>query len=146
VNGALSESGLTSVAAELVVVPIDYRDPLELTSFGLCVPDDATIVGIEFNVRRNADSGLAQDAAVRLLKDGVAVGVDHRSADSWPMTLTYTTYGGPADTWGAGLTAADLRASGFGLALAPRYIGTAGNDRAHVDSVQARVYFVVPCD
>jgi hypothetical protein len=40
---------------------------------------------------------------------------------------------------------ADIRATGFGLSIAPRYTSTVGNDRAYIDSVRAVVFFTPAC-
>ncbi len=38
-----------------------------------------------------------------------------------------------------------LTAAGFGIAITPRYLASAGNDHADVDSVAATVYYTTPC-
>lgn len=144
---ALSESGTTIQAAELTLVAINYDDPIVLTDFDVTLPSSATIRGIQFEVRRNADGGFAEDDTVQLVVNGVPVGANHAQSGPWPMTLSYARYGGADDAWGVALTPADLAASGFGISVAPRYTGpTAGNDRAHVDSVHLLVYYATPCE
>jgi hypothetical protein len=145
-NGALSESNDPNNAATLVLVASGYDDALVLTDFALPIPDDASILGIEFKIRRNADYGLAVDKSVRVLKNGSSVGFDARQTGAWPTTLTYATYGGPNDLWGTTWSPADLRASGFGVSIAAHYTDTAGNDRAHVDSVRVTIYYAARCD
>jgi hypothetical protein len=145
VAGALSESGTTDNAAALVLVQTSYDDALVVTDFGIPVPDGATIQGVQFSVRREATSGLAVDESVQILKNGAPVGLEHRLTGAWPTTLTYATYGGPTDTWGVSWTAADIRAAGFGLSIAPRYTSSFGNERAYVDSVRAVVFFTPAC-
>jgi hypothetical protein len=123
VNGALSETGTTANAATLVLVSIPYDDPLVVTNFGISIPDEATVTGISFRVRRASDSGEAVDSIVQVLHGGVAAGTNHDQSEAWPGSLTYTTYGGASDLWGVSWTAADLRSSGFGLSIAPAYTG-----------------------
>jgi hypothetical protein len=88
---------------------------------------------------------MAVDDSVRVLRVRMPVGADRRQSVPWPTALAYARYGGPTDVWGTTWTAADFRDSGFGISVAPRFVGTAGNDRAHVDSVRATVYFTLPC-
>ena len=47
----------------------------------------------------------------------------------------------PIDLWGTTWTAATIDASGFGVALTPMYLMSAGNDRAYVDFIRATVYY-----
>ncbi len=144
-KGALSQSGSTMNAAMLILVDLDYHDALVVSDFKLDLPNDAVITGIQFKVRRSADTGAAADDAVRILKNGIPVGADRGQPGSWPMTLTWATFGDAYDTWGESWTPADVRASGFGLSIAPRYDATAGNDRAHIDSIRATVFYAAPC-
>jgi hypothetical protein len=147
VSSALSESAMTTNAAELTLVMIDYRDALVATDFGIDVPDGATILGVQFRVRRNADDGFAVDDAIRVMKDGLPVGTDHHQSASWPKTLAYTTYGGPADSWDVDWQPADFSSTGFGISIAPRYTSpTDGNDRAHIESVRATVFYTDSCN
>ena len=92
-------------------------------------------------MRRNSLDEHAVDDSVHILKNGVAVGPDRSKTARWPAELAYASYGGPSDTWGQTWTAADLQATGFGIAIAARYTETAGNDRAYVDFVRAQVYY-----
>jgi hypothetical protein len=143
---ALSASDAETNAAEVVLVDTPYHDALVLTHFGLSVPDGAAVVGIQFDVQRNSDEGETVDVAVQVLQNGAPAGTDHSQTGSWPSSLTYTTYGGRSDTWGVSLTPADVRSSGFGLLIAPKITATKGNDRAHIDSVRATVYYADRCD
>ena len=139
---ALSMSGTMMDAAEITLSSGNVTDALLLSSFGLSVPDGAIIRGIAVDIRRSSDSGLVVDGLIQLLQNGAVAGTNHAKTGSWPMTLTYETYGGPGDTWGLTLTAADLRASDFGLSISPRYTDVSGNDRGYVDAVRATVFYV----
>jgi hypothetical protein len=146
VEGALSESGTTTNAAQLILVDIPYDDPLLLTNFGVSIPDHAAITGIQFKVRRATLDGNAVDGAVQILRSGSPIGTNHAQSSAWPAALTYAEYGGAYDTWGATLAVADVRSAGFGISIAPKYTGpSAGNERAYVDSVRATVFYTTPC-
>ena len=141
-NLALSELDMTSSAATLTMVATSYFDSLVVTNFGLSVPDGATIQGIQFDVRRATMFGEGEDKSIQVVQNGAQVGTNHRqTGTAWPTTLTYVTYGGATDTWGASWTAADVRAAGFGIAITPQYTAMAGNDPAYVDSVRVTVYY-----
>jgi hypothetical protein len=133
-------------AAEVVLVGTPYRDALLLTDFALTVPEDATVVGIQFDLQRSSEQGEAADFSVQVLRNGAPVGADRSQPGAWPATFTPTTYGGRSDAWGMSWIPADVRSAGFGLAIAPKFTATKGNDRAHVDSVRATVYYTQRCD
>jgi hypothetical protein len=131
----------------LTLVTIDYLDALVLTGFNVQIPENATITGVQFQIRRNADDGFAVDDSVRILRDGAPVGVNRARNAAWSRNLAYVTYGGMNDTWGVEWMPADFRSAGFGISMAPRYTGlTAGNDRAHVDSARVTVFYASPCE
>jgi hypothetical protein len=147
VSGALSASGTTANAAELILVDIPYDDPLVLTNFGFSIDDDVTITGIRFQVDRASLAGDAVDDTVRILRDGQPVGTDRAQPAPWPGSLSQASYGGAYDLWGASWTAADLRSDGFGISITPKYTGpSAGNERAYIDSVRATIYYTTTCD
>jgi hypothetical protein len=104
------------------------------------------VVGIQLDVRRGAEEGEVVDEAVHLVRNGTAAGVDRSNQGNWPMTLEDVTYGGPTDTWGTSWTPTDLNSPMFGLSIAPRLTVKTGNDRAHIDSVHATVFYVGHCD
>jgi hypothetical protein len=143
---ALSSSDAETGAAEVVLVPTPYHDALLITDFGLSVPDGATVTGIQFDLQRNSDDGETVDATVQVLQNGMPVGTDHSMTGPWPSALTETTFGGRTDTWGVSWKPADVRASDFGLSIAPKFTATKGNDRAHVDSVRVTVFYDDRCD
>src|SRR5262249_61766898 len=136
---------MTAKAAELTVLEIAFHDALVLTDLGISIPEGATVRGIAFEVRRNADAGSAADDTIQVVRNGSPVGVNHAKDGAWPMTLTYTTYGGPTDTWGVSWLPADFRSSGFGISIAPRYTGpSAGKDPAPIDSGRGDIVYVPP--
>jgi hypothetical protein len=157
-GAALSESGTIANAAELIAVNLPYNDSLLLTGFGISIPDGAFITGIQFRVRHASLFSSIADASVRIDKqEGSPFGPDHRSAAAWPQpggpnltsldALPYATYGSAYDTWGTGWAPADVRAEGFGIAIAPKYTGMFdGNDRAYIDSVRVAVFYRTACE
>lgn len=144
VAGALGEpgSGAGGTAAyDVQAFDSGYNDTLEVTDFGIVLPAGAAVRGIAFEIDRQADDNQASDESVRLLKGGTAMGADRASSEIWPLTFTPIIYGGPADTWGAALTADDVAASDFGIALTPQFLSSNGSDRIEVDSVSVTVNY-----
>lgn len=130
---------------ELTMVSTAYRDILLTDEFGLEVPEDATIRGIQVDLLR-AGSNRVVDYSVRLESAGQAVPVERAKQDRWSYGLEWVTYGGDADLWGRQWTPEVLNATDFGVALALYYTEASGNTRAYVDRVQVTVHYDAPCE
>jgi hypothetical protein len=147
VSGGLSESGTTTNAAQLVVITVPYDDPLVLTDFKAALPENASITGIQFEVRRASLTGNAEDDSIQIVSNGTIAGTNHAHSGSWPTALAYSRYGGAYDTWGVPWTVPDLRSSGFGISIAPKYTGPPdGNEHVYVDSTRLTVFYTQPCE
>jgi hypothetical protein len=145
--GALSASGLTASAASLVLVSNPYDDALVLTNFGISIPDASVVMGIQFEVDRATLDGNGVDDSVRVLQAGAPVGTEHGLADPWPIQLKDATYGSADDLWGTSWAPSDIRSSGFGVSIAPRYTGPSNaNDRAYIDAVRVTVFYRMECE
>lgn len=112
---------------------------------GLSIPSDATIRGVEIDIKRQAgysgSPGTTTDYSIRLIKGGTVFGDDKASPDSWPYTLAYASYGGEYDLWGLSLAPSDL-GSGFGVNIQCRTISAASsNQNAQIDHVRVRVHY-----
>jgi hypothetical protein len=71
------------------------------------------------------------DSTVKLVVGGTASGNNRQNSDGWstarswhPTTDANDVIGGSGDTWGLSLTAAQINAGNFGVALSARDIGT----------------------
>lgn len=123
----------------------DHSYRLQATNFNFAsvVPAGSTIDGILVEIDRRSFAGAAEDQEVRLYDStGTLVGDDKQTATAWPGTLTVASYGGAADTWNAGLDAADIRSSGFGVALI--VLATAANTDIGVDFIRVTVTYTPP--
>jgi hypothetical protein len=116
---------------------------LKCTGFSLGVPGSSTIRGITVNVtrRRSNGTGLAQDAAVRLVKSGVVGSVDRSTTTAYAGNDVAEPHGGPADLWGDTWSPADLNSPSFGVAVAVRKDG--GSATIGVDAVTVVVSYDV---
>ena len=112
---------------------------LQISGYNFSIPTGATINGYVVEIKRyDGDNGSgyqSYDSSVRLLYMSSAIGGDKASSSVWPTTPAYATYGSSSDTWGASLTANQVDASEFGVALAVK-----GNP-ARVDHVRMTVYY-----
>ena len=109
---------------------IGHTNYLFLSDFNLQIPLSATIVGIQASIPKQIIGGVAVDQSVKLVYGDVVIPgqVDHASAAPWSTTsFTTTVYGGPTDTWSAGLTPMQANtqgAAGFGIAIAANVTST----------------------
>ena len=116
-----SSSAVASITASTFDSP-DISEILVASNFGFSgLPADCTILGITVEIRKrgytSANSG--KDFRVQLATGTTfasLVGSNKASASVWPQTtLTTTTYGSSSDTWSAGLTRAQVAATGFAV-------------------------------
>jgi len=116
--------GSTSAVASITASTFDSPDISEIlvaSGFGFAFDTALTVVGIKVEISKrgytSANSG--KDFRVQLSTGTTfadLVGTNKASANVWPATtLATTTYGGVLDTWSAGLTAAQVNATGFAV-------------------------------
>jgi hypothetical protein len=112
------------------------------------LPNVARVDGIQIQVLRRTDvlgvgaistlrAALTKDAGTTWTGGTGIVGMPDVWADT---TLTYHTFGGPTELWGATWTAAEINASGFGFGLQIEYTGTR-EALSEVDGVLLTVYY-----
>ncbi len=93
---------------------------LRLSDWRFQVPSSAKVLGVRLHVQRSVAAcagGVVADATVRLVVGGALVGLEKADASPWPVSATYAAYGGPRDTWGLSLSAADVNSPSFGIAV-----------------------------
>lgn len=141
-NASADDGTTTSITAATYDTP-DISQILVCSNFGFSADfsDTATINGITVEIDRNNAAGAASDNRVQLAT-GTAFAnlVGTNKADTaldWPASLTIATYGGAADTWTAGLTAAQIRATGFAVFLSVQ--ADAANTDIAVDFVRVTI-------
>lgn len=116
-----------------------YTQQLRFTGFGVDLPADATVTGIEVVVIRRSDrSETIQDRTLRLLKRGVPAGHNLASDEGWDNEWTGAYYGGEGDLWGVQWTPADFDSEGFGLVID---VSGKSYSRAEIDEVSITIYY-----
>lgn len=116
---------------------------LDASGFGFAVPDGKTVAGIKVEVERSSVGGSVNliDQTIQLISGGSSVGDNKADAGTpWPMADAYATYGGAADDWGAGLDAAAVNDSSFGVRIKATL--SSGSETARVDHVRITVYYL----
>ena len=102
-------------------------DYLVASNFGFSIPAGSIIDGILMElVGKTSRVGTYDDGVVSLTKDAGSSFVGDNKADAalnWTAADQARSYGSSSDDWNAGLTADDVNASGFGIALAMNFIG-----------------------
>ena len=125
-------------------------DWLRATNFGFDgvggVPAGATINGFDVKIEHKASAvSVITDFYLFLRKTSGQVGSSKASASYWPTSDAEVTYTWAAGEFG-GLTAAEIRDSGFGVDLAALNGDSINTQTAYVDCISIRVYYteVVP--
>lgn len=120
-NNAQTSNDTYSVSAIGVAAISNYH---KSTNFGFTIgeiPDDHTINGVEVWAEiseGNAAGTLVQVESVRLVKGGTIQGDEKSTGSSITGRDTSFKSGSPTDLHGLTLTPADVRNSGFGVAIA----------------------------
>lgn len=113
------------------------------TGFGFSIPANATIVGIQVDIKE-ADSigfpGNIETNTVAITKAGVFF--TKTPADNWPTTLAYVTYGSASDLWGTTWTPAQINAATFGAAQSA--FCNISADTAQIDAIRITVTYTLP--
>ena len=95
---------------------------LTCQNLGFAIPGGATIDGITVEIERKAQiPSTIKDVTVQLL-DETGTGAGDNKADTgtyWPDSDGTASYGGAADAWSAGLSAADVNDVDFGVQVKP---------------------------
>ena len=120
-------------------------DTLATLDYGFSIPTDATILGVEVHVLKEAASASTiYDNVVKLIKAGTLAGTSQDVAGAWDTHAgsPYTTYGGPTNLWGTTWTPAQINAADFGVGIsADNTTGSAAD--ARIGNVCVRVYYEV---
>jgi hypothetical protein len=122
----------------------DIGELLVASNFGLSV--SGTVDGIVVEIMRRNSAGAASDNRVQLatgttFADLVGTNKANTALD-WPTAEALATYGGAADTWTAGLTAAQVNAAGFAVFLSVQ--ADAANTDIQVDYIRVTVTYTPP--
>ncbi|MGB3618290.1 MAG: hypothetical protein WBA12_09230 [Catalinimonas sp.] len=114
---------------------------LVVTNFGLVVPEDGTVAGVEVEVERSSTATTCQTAAVHLVRYGAILeSYNGSSGDVWPTSDAVITYGGPTDLWSAPLDRPSVQDASFGVAIS----ALVNNGEARIDRVRMTVYYSLP--
>ena len=110
---------------------------LKCTNFGFSIPATADVIGIKVDADTTGSSAEIFDGTVKLVVGGSIVGDNQESAVSWSGGLR--SWGADNSLWGNTITAANVNASTFGVALSAE--STADTKTAAVKSVAVTVWY-----
>jgi hypothetical protein len=126
---------------------------LEVSNFAFNVPLHSRIDGIKVEIERRKTGTAVDtdwsifDVLVQLSKtSGSVVGTNKQVGTEYPEAFAYASYGGSTDLWGASWTAAEINATGFGVAFAAGFINNSADfdGTVEVDAIRATVFFTPP--
>jgi len=104
------------------------------TGYGISIPSNSTLNGIQVKVFRYASAGnTLKDLTIQLLKAGVPVG-NNKAVTAWWQTgaASNANYGANNDVWGTTWTGSDVDDPNFGVEIAAQNgTGTSARHRGH---------------
>lgn len=117
---------------------------LQATNFSFGIPPYSVVNGIVVGFERKASTlNTIRDNHIYLIKNGSLLGNNKVAAPAyWSTTEGVVSFGGPADKWGATLTASDINDSTFGVLIDAQWYSAYGAaETAYVDSIEMTVYY-----
>lgn len=115
---------------------------LKATNFDFsAIPDGSTINGITAYNECHTDG--ANEVEVKLVVGGSIVG-NNKAGAEWSTEDSTEIYGGAADLWGLTPTAAQVKASDFGIVFAIEDSGAGGV--SYIDHIQLAVDYTAPAN
>ena len=136
------DGAFTDIEGDSSVDPSD-SNKREWTASGLSVPAGATILGIEVRIEGlNADVQLNDLRMQPTVSSSLVGDVTTITGDEAGSPFD-TTFGGATDTLNSGVTAADINAGDFGIALWHFLHGAQGTASWALDVMQIGVYYEV---
>lgn len=124
--------------------PADVNDADFGVSLRATIEDTGITASVDhIRVTVTYSDGDVVDSVVRLVVGGVVSGTNKADTTTqWPSSLTWKSYGGAADLWGLTPSAAQVRASDFGIVVS----ADTGGGSAAIDRVEVKVYFQAASD
>lgn len=115
-------------------------DPLRLTSYGLNIPVNSTILGVTVAIEGSASTNsIIKDFDLSLVHDSATIGTAKGDTTTlWTTTKTMVSYGDESDLWGATLTPSIVNNPTFGVQFRAQAIGSA---TARVNEITMTIYY-----
>lgn len=121
---------------------------IKATSYPFGIPTNATVNGINADIKIKSAKGVVTDNRVSIVKNGVITTTNFADLiNPWPTTGTYKSYGSSTNLWGLIWTPDEINADGFGIALSsrnPSKFNRFESDTSYVDTLKLKVYYTMP--
>ena len=130
----------------------ETTDSLEATKFGFAIPSNATIKGIQVQIRRKVETAsYILDVKIQLLKAGVPVGENKADlVNTWDSTgatgelVSYPKTGASTDLWGADWNYEDINHDDFGVYIVAKEPDDHGEIDLTIFYVYIKIYYEIP--
>lgn len=113
---------------------------LKAGNFGLSIPSNATIVGIEYYLDLGTSDNV-RDTLIALTKSGTVTAGNNLATNS---SLVSRTYGSSTSLWGTTWTPAEINSNEFGLLFISEVDNTNIQPIVNVDSLSVNIYYTIP--
>jgi len=130
----------------------ETTDSLEATKFGFAIPSNATIKGIQVQIRRKVQTAShILDVKIQLLKAGVPVGENKADlVNTWDSTgatgelVSYPKTGASTDLWGADWNYEDINHDDFGVYIVAKEPDDLHEINLTIFYVYIKIYYEIP--
>ncbi|HEX4371906.1 MAG TPA: T9SS type A sorting domain-containing protein [Puia sp.] len=154
-NAKTSNSQYASAGIFLSALSSINSQYLTAENFGFNIPSTASICGIQVSVQHVASGitnifgitlGAISDNSVRIVRNGVISGSEHKISTAWTGTNSTVTYGSSSDNWGiTNWLASDIDTSNFGVAISANLSALVGVTLgANIDYISITVSYLGP--
>lgn len=144
---ALSDNGANASTSTTVTSSTQTSYTLSVDGYGLTVPSEATIEGVEVVVEASGWGGGSSYLDVRLDKNsGTSSSTRGGTTNLVSESGSLFTYGSSTDMWGLSLTPTEVNDSSFAVHLEARLRADTqvGQADAYVDYAAVKVYYSMP--
>ena len=140
-DGGAEPWTISGIGGGATILEPNDSQRLVLSGFGFSIPGGASITGIEVTVRRQDNFEAANDMEVDLANGGTSRG-SKSDTTFWPMSYTDKVMGSTTDTWGGGVSVANINATDFEVWVYGVHSSNGDEAAADVASVTVKVCYV----
>lgn len=141
-NAAQYEVNGTQIRTDGSVAPGTVTDYIIAHNFGLSVPGDVTIDGVQAAMNwLGQQVGTGIISGVALFYQGVIIGQIKAPGTQNTQSATTVVQGGNSDSWGSVLTPVIVNDTTFGIGFQITTAEVAGTDRSFINSFSVTVYY-----
>jgi uncharacterized repeat protein (TIGR01451 family) len=145
-SGGFTDATHAFACDDVVAVPTANNQAQVYSGFGVALPVDAIVTGIQVRVRANDGTKNNRKIQVSLSWDGGSTYTTPLSTRNFRRNTPLSNYlvGGSAVLWGRTWTVDEFSNANFRVRAVARMPGGVGSDVIHLDCIPVTVYYRIP--